>query len=446
MNGIKRVRIAAFGLGVMLVAFNAVYFGVTGFATEVDTKPRGNSPALDNGTMVAEQSKSSSGRYEKTDYKVGGFPATAFDYAKMVEPELGVPPKIDLGAGVEIPLYVDGVQARGSLGNSCDNPSRLGKGCISGSVLQRYEGRTADGEPLPDVVWVSFGRNSSFAYNGSIHVLGSVQMIGYHRETGATAFFESSDAIDPWASIDPETERLLGVMPWIDEPEEFNRAFRTPGTIQCVECHQNDPFIHNDFIDAAKIPGTNETVVPEIADRSRIMEFDLPYSVIGGENWDMRTIHIEGNGCVKCHRVGMGTAKLFMRYGWDPNEHMPPNDPSSLSEDFQELLDCWENRPENTPGCDWIIPPAGDSLGRVVGDDYPYKAAFNTPGREALSQPGNTKGGKSFKKSGKSKGANSSKDMSREELIEAMKAKGMTEEEIAEFMESLGEAKKAKGK
>ena len=117
------------------------------------------------------------------------------------------------------------------------------------------------------------------------------------------------------------------------------------------------------------------------------MQRDLPYYVIGGENWDMRTIHIADNGCIECHRIGMGTAKLFIGHGWDPNKHMTPKSPGSLSEDWKALLECWENGPENTPGCEWVIPPTGDSLGRVVGDDYPYKAAFNQPGREALDQP-----------------------------------------------------------
>ena len=318
----------------------------------------------------------------------------------MVEPLLGVPPKIDLGAGVEVPLYVDGVQKRGVL-KSCDNPSRLGKGCVSGSVLQRHEGRTRDGETLPGVVWVSFGRNSSFSYRGKVHVLGSVQMIGYDEWSGATAFFESSDAIDPWADVDPETYRLTGEMPWIDDPQGFNQAFRTPGRGQCVECHQNDPFIHNSFIDAAKMPGTDETVVPRIRTRDRDMRTDLPYYVLGGGHWDMRTIHIDGNGCLDCHRIGMGTATLFMRYGWDPNEHMPPKNPGSLSEDWEELVECWKNRPENTPGCDWVVPPTDDALGHVVGGDYPYKAVFNQPGREALNFPATGAGG--FK--GKSKQA-----------------------------------------
>ena len=388
--------------------------------------------AIDNGTTAAEPSDSPKGSRKATDRQVTGFPKTAFEYAKMVEPELGVPPRIDLGQGVEIPLYVDGVKTQGNLGNSCDNPSRLGKGCISGSVLQRHEGRTADGKPLPDVLWVSFGRNSSFAHNGSVKVLGSVQMIGYHEKTGATAFFESSDAIDPWASVDPETDRLLGVMPWIDEPKEFNRAFRTPGNIQCVECHQNDAFIHNSFIDAAKIPGTDETVVPKLE-----LDGDSPYYVIGGDHWDMRTIHIEGNGCFECHRVGVGTMKLFMRYGWDPNEYMPPHDPGSLADDLQELLDAWRKGPDNTPGAEWIVPPARGEDRRVVGDDYPYKAVFNEPGNEALAF--------SKEKAAKdgAKSADSSLEQLGQELKQAVSDGKMTEEEA---MAAYEKAVKTKGK
>ncbi len=41
------------------------------------------------------------------------FPHEAYDYAKMVEPELGVPPKIDLSQSIEIPLFVDGKRSYG---------------------------------------------------------------------------------------------------------------------------------------------------------------------------------------------------------------------------------------------------------------------------------------------------------------------------------------------
>lgn len=316
----------------------------------------------------------------KTSAKEGGhnFPPTAWDYAQLVEPILGVPPKVDLGEAIEMPLYVEGVQVHGVF-EDCDNPSRLGKGCISGSVVQSYEGRTAEGSPLPEVVWVAFGRNSTQLDMG---IAGSVQMIGYHKVTGATAFFESSDAIEPWAYLDEETQRLKGVMPWIDDPVEFNRAFRTPGEIQCVGCHQNDPFIHNSFIDAARNPETGRPVVPVVRTRDLEFESDLPYYVIGGENWDMRTIYIERNGCVGCHRIGMATLNMYMRTGWNPHEEMPPANPGKFRDDFEELMDCWTNTPEKTEDCDWIVPPAGSAPGRIVGDDYPFKAEFNLPGLE----------------------------------------------------------------
>jgi hypothetical protein len=377
------------------------------------------------------------------------FPDTAYEFAKQVEPMLGVPPRVDLSEGVEVPIYIDGKQVRGTY-RTCDNPSRLGKGCISGSVVQRYEGRTADGERMPEVVWVAFARNSNTApgKDGKVWVLGSVQMIGYREDTGATAFFESSDRIHPWTTFNSASGRLEGVMPWVDDPEEFNKAFKVPGMIQCVECHQNDPFIHNGFIDAALLPDKDKPVVPVVRTRDRDMEFDLPYYAIGGDNWDMRTIHIDGNGCLDCHRVGMATASMFMRYGWDANEHMPPKKPGSLAEDWKALQMCWENTPENTPGCDWVIPPTGDALGRVVGDDYPYKQAFNQPGYQSFFEPG--KGFVDFgskkdfgakgnfgKKGDFGKQAEMDKKATREELIRGMKAKGMSDEEIEKWLPLL---------
>ena len=295
------------------------------------------------------------------------FPKTAAEYAKMVEDELGVPPKVILDEAIEIPIYLNGVQKFGNLGTSCDNPTRLGKETISGCVIQRYEGRTAEGKRLKDVVWVAFGRNSS---DNPKYIIGSVQMIGYNKTTGATAFFESSDRLSPWVTLDERTLRMRGTMPWVDDPDEFNRAFKTPGNVQCVECHQADPFITNTFINAAKIPGTKEPVVP-------ILDADSPYYVIGGNNWDMRTINIEGNSCFECHRIGQSTLKLFTGNGWDPNKHMPPYDPGSLSEDLAEILEVIRKGPENVKGAQWVIPPARGKGTQVVSDDYPNKSYFN---------------------------------------------------------------------
>ena len=128
------------------------------------------SATIDTDTTAAEAT--GKGDNYATDDLGHNFPPTAIEYAKMVEPILGIPPKIDLGQAVELPIYVDGVQAHGHFDyGKCDNPSRLGKGGQSGSVLQRYEGKTADGKPLPDVVWVAFGRNASYERNGETQYL-----------------------------------------------------------------------------------------------------------------------------------------------------------------------------------------------------------------------------------------------------------------------------------
>ena len=68
-------------------------------------------------------------------------------------------------------------------------------------------------------------------------------MIGYNKVTGATAFFESADNRE-WTYVDPETNRLMGKLPGIDDPDAFDRAYVRSVT-QCVACHQADPFVHN---------------------------------------------------------------------------------------------------------------------------------------------------------------------------------------------------------
>ena len=166
------------------------------------------------------------------------------------------------------------------------------------------------------------------------------------------------------------------------EPKAFNRAFSTPRGNQCVQCHQADPFIHNPFIDAAKLPN-GKTVVPKIAD------LEAPYFVVGASDWDMRTIYIEGNSCFDCHRIGMKTVEEFIGDGWDPNHHMPPRKPGSLREDFVELLEAWKSGPENKPIYDWIIPPVGKlKENRVVGDDYSHKSDFNRPDLSVVGKLG----------------------------------------------------------
>ena len=80
----------------------------------------------------------------------------------------------------------------------------------------------------------------------------------------------------------------------------------------------------------------------------------------------MRTPHIEGNACLDCHRAPTRTARLLEAGKVHVNEFMPPRKPGSLKEEYAALLACHDDGPENTPGCDWLIPPGGGCPGGVV--------------------------------------------------------------------------------
>jgi len=300
------------------------------------------------------------------------FPSTASEYAVMIASELGVVPTVILDEMEQIPLYQNGSRVYGVFNNASelDNPTMFGKGTVSGSAIQRYEGVSVTGESLPHVVWIAFLRNSS---QSTSHIFGSLQMIGYNELTGATAFLESSDDIGSYASsMDPVTFEISGVMPGPDNSSAFNSAF-IPPPAACVSCHQADPFITNSFITSAKIPGTNTPIIP-------ILDANAPYYVIGGGNWDMRTIHIEGNACVSCHRVGLATVRLFAETGFDVNSYMPVHSPGSQANDALELMNAWNNGVENTPNAEWVIPAVGSpGPNQIVGSGYLYQDDFNNP-------------------------------------------------------------------
>ena len=302
-------------------------------------------------------------------------PATAREYVEMCEPELGVPPEMNCSDGVTVPITVDGVESTELLPEfSCDAPSLQNGDCVPGSTINRVIGRTRDGVERPEVVWVQFCRSEPGWGDSSNwdNIFTGAQMIGYNADTGATCYFELNvGSQGEWVGRD-ENNRASGLLPSFDDPD-FDEAFLAAPT-QCVQCHQNDPFVHHPWIDGARLPSNPaEAVLPALA-------ADAPYYVVGGSDWDMRTIHIEGNACLDCHRIGMETDMLYRYNGFDANEWMPSHDPGSLAADYAELLECWENGPENTPGCVWWYPPGGGCEGREAGADFPFAADhFNMP-------------------------------------------------------------------
>jgi hypothetical protein len=99
----------------------------------------------------------------------------------------------------------------------------------------------------------------------------------------------------------------------------------------------------------------------------------------------MRTIRVDGNGWLGCHRIGIKTDRPFLYNGYHASEDMPPNNPCSMAADYQELLSCWENGSENTEGCVWWYLPGGGCEGREAGDDFPSTQCLAHP--RLIKQP-----------------------------------------------------------
>ena len=304
-------------------------------------------------------------------------PATATAYADLCSRLLGVVPTADCGEGVRIPITVNGVEVFESpADNVCDHTGFKGE-CSPGSTLRRQQGQSLDGLPRPEVVWITFCRATGADPNRR---LGSVQMIGHDLETGATCFFESPDAVgspaqEEWVALDANGI-LAGVLPGPGAPD-FDRAW-VPPPGPCSQCHHNDPFIHNPWIDGARLPeDPTQPVLPEAATA------DSPYWVVGGPQWDLRTPHIDGNRCTTCHRVGMGTIDIFDLTGIiDINDIMPPMNPGTAADDLAALRACWRRGPNQTPGCHWVEPP-----GVYCGPSGSTERAREDGGDEAMGPP-----------------------------------------------------------
>ena len=284
-------------------------------------------------------------------------PETASEYADMCSAYIGVVPKMDCDEGVAIPIYVNGDEVFSHQEPGiCDDFDFKGT-CNIGSRIGRLEGISVNGSPMKEVVWVYFCRST-----GPLGARwSSAQMIGHNMETGATCFFEQGDQFD-YFSYD-ENGLLLGEFPGPDEPD-FDNAF-IPPPVQCIECHEANAFIHNPWISGARWPeDPSQPVIPEIHGP------DSPYWVVGGGAWNMRTVHIEDNGCVGCHRASVGIASLFELRGISVNDFMPPHAPGTMSKDYNELLECFEQGASATSGCEWMIPPAGDDPGGITKTNY----------------------------------------------------------------------------
>ena len=306
--------------------------------------------------------------------QVEPIPYNTTDYANMCIEYVGIPPTVDCGEGVHIPIYINGIEVfEDQEPGVCDDPDFKGT-CNIGSRVGRVEGIDVNGDPMPEVVWVFFCRSAGQELFEQMGIV-SIQMIGYNTQNGATCFFESPDAIgdniqSEYLSYD-ENGFLDGVLPSYGT-SDFDQVFHSPAvsSTNCMSCHNSDPFIHDPWLDNAKLPNDpSQTVVPKYEYNG----LDLPYFAVGGygSQFSNASVHIESNNCLNCHRSSMELAiNSFDGLGHVlVNEFMPPDNPGSFIDDYNELIDCYINGIENVDGCNWMIPPGGDCDSEIIGLD-----------------------------------------------------------------------------
>ncbi len=224
--------------------------------------------------------------------------------------------------------------------------------------MGRIEGTWLDGSARPEVVWVYLCRQNDRMY----------QMIGHDTETGATCFLETKGEVNTRADgLTVQEGMVHGELPSPDDPE-YGDVWKRPYLVayqRCWSCHTADPFLHTPYITGARMPDDpDEPVVPVVSGP------ETPYFLVGEafnrlmsqddeEHDDLQTLHIEGNACLQCHRFV--DPREFGEHFYDVNAYMPPYDPGSLADDYEALLECSEDGPENTPGCTWErVPGSSD--------------------------------------------------------------------------------------
>ena len=283
-----------------------------------------------------------------------GAPTGALAYAQECEEQLGPVPGFDCADGVQVPITVDGLEVNEDQpAGSCDAPSIAEGDCNVGTRVGRLAG--AD----ETVVWGYLCRK----YDGI------VQLIGHDTETGATCFFESNwDVAERSDQLSLSDGIVVGPVPGPADPD-YAAVWKPPAEVasqRCWSCHLADPYVHTPYVDGARLPADPaKPVIPEVGGP------DQPYFLVGdafqaelpgGSDGGLATLHIDGNGCLDCHRFS--DPRSFSFDGgptYDADVYMPPDDPGSLSADLLALLACADAGPANTPGCELRPFPAAPS-------------------------------------------------------------------------------------
>lgn len=268
----------------------------------------------------------------------GNSPDTLSSYADDCGERLGTIPSFScFDDGQMLPITRNGVEIPANLSSSqvnqysfgtssgtqftCDRPAHLPLGsygqCIPYARIGKLVAKDAQGQPMKDVDVVFTCRRytprlgtlqyNGQSYDGSMYpIFEDINMIQHNRKTGETCFFQTPLSGRDGRRVPSPMEKQL---PAGDLPHNMDASayWLKPSSIsnnsnmQCIRCHDNDPFIHTPYIDQAK--NGNRPLVPAM---DKTSDWSGKYSVIGNrgfQNWPQvyALFHDEKPLCTSCH-------------------------------------------------------------------------------------------------------------------------------------------------
>lgn len=247
-------------------------------------------------------------------------------YAEEVRKELGPIPSFNVfEKGALIPFTRDGVElapGEHQADTKCDRPALLAPGhnIPYGRLGRLAATHPETGEPNPDVTWVFIARHYKIRQDPDFKLFEDVAIIGHHRKTGKTAFFQmlSKNAPKDGTRVPSPMEKASETPEGHLNAKEFWLSPQRIAAINCYNCHSADAWVHTPYVDQVTFEenGARKKVVPEGTSTSSSPPLSRPYSFIGSKYFSawpkMMQFKPPRNKCVKCHRIG--TTKLSRNF------------------------------------------------------------------------------------------------------------------------------------
>lgn len=244
-------------------------------------------------------------QFEALNRRMRDVAYTIRDYAAEVEAELGRFESFNvLEAGTPLPITTNGVELPAgshTADTTCDRPIWLGiPGGLQCAPFARIGILPSSN---PQVRWVFIARRYTIRQNPDEPVFEDVAVIGYHRLTGRTAFFQmldrsGKDARRVPSPMEPAASTPAGFL----TADQFWLTPAQTASIGCNTCHDAGPFIHSPYVAQVTVTSAGST-------RPLVPTFPMgKYDFIGSQaftSWPKPSyLNPEGNVCVTCHRMG----------------------------------------------------------------------------------------------------------------------------------------------